>query len=329
MRRYIAILFLSLGFAAARGAEPVVTSRLEPDSIAVADRFTYTIEVEKDLSQDIGFPEFAPDLSAGLELCESYPVDTVRRDGRRMTLRRRYVMQAFDEGNFNLGRAAVLYADKNILDTLYSENDNILKVGTFVIDSAALAKGPNDIKPQEELEFRFAEVRDIVIMSVVALFILAAVAVLVVWLIMRYGLPFRKRAGAEVAEPPHIVAIRALEELHNRKLWQNDKHKLYYSTISDILRTYLSGRYGIGAMEMTTDEIIEAVKGTDMDAKRSSDLITILRDADLVKFAKFRPEAGQNEDDWHKAYYFVEETKEAEPMMGDESEILDNKLKTR
>ena len=38
----------------------------------------------------------------------------------------------------------------------------------------------------------------------------------------------------------------------------------------------------------------------------------ILRDADLVKFAKATPEAEQNEADYLKAYYFVEETKFAE-----------------
>ena len=37
-----------------------------------------------------------------------------------------------------------------------------------------------------------------------------------------------------------------------------------------------------------------------------------LRDADLVKFAKATPEAEQNEADYLKAYYFVEETKPVE-----------------
>ena len=43
--------------------------------------------------------------------------------------------------------------------------------------------------------------------------------------------------------------------------------------------------------------------------KARMDLTAILRDADLVKFAKATPEAEQNETDYLKAYYFVEETK--------------------
>ena len=42
------------------------------------------------------------------------------------------------------------------------------------------------------------------------------------------------------------------------------------------------------------------------------DLTAILRDADLVKFAKATPPAEENEADYLKAYYFVEETKPVE-----------------
>ena len=112
--------------------------------------------------------------------------------------------------------------------------------------------------------------------------------------------------------PPHIAAIQALETLHNQKLWQSGRHKQYYSGLTDILRTYLAGRYGFGAMEMTSDEILAAVRRYDLPQKCVMDLQAILRDADLVKFAKARPEGTTNEDNYLNAYYFVEETKPVE-----------------
>ena len=74
-------------------------------------------------------------------------------------------------------------------------------------------------------------------------------------------------------------------------------------------------------MEMTTDEIIEAMRAMELPDKARMDLTAILRDGDLVKFAKFTPEAEQNEGDYQRAYYFVEETKpvEAQPD-GEENE---------
>ena len=112
--------------------------------------------------------------------------------------------------------------------------------------------------------------------------------------------------------PPHVAAIQALEALHNQKLWQNNRHKQYYSGLTDILRTYIAARWGFGAMEMTSDEIIETMRPEELPDKARMDLTAILRDADLVKFAKATPEAEQNEADYLKAYYFVEETKPVE-----------------
>ena len=65
-------------------------------------------------------------------------------------------------------------------------------------------------------------------------------------------------------------------------------------------------------MEMTTDEIIEAIKELNLSQKLSMDLVSLLRDADLVKFAKAMPEAAENESAYSKVYYFVEETKPVE-----------------
>lgn len=304
---------------------PKVRSRLEPDSIFIGDRFSFIIEVEKDLVQSVAFPAFTPDPRSGLELVEESAPDTLEREGRRLRVQKRYVLAAFEEGLFDMGRAGVLYADKNIVDTLYGDDVNILKVATFVIDSTS--HPIFDIKPQKTLRFRFGEISGWLLLALVlALAVAAAVWQLRRWLEKR-GKSLSSIFAPAPPLPPHIVAIKALEELHNRKLWQNNHHKAYYSALSDILRTYLSGRYGIGAMEMTTDEIVEAVQSVDISAKCIADLTSVLRDADLAKFAKFEPDGEQNEADWHKAYYFVEETKEAEAAEGDEAEILDNKLK--
>ncbi|MBQ3174153.1 MAG: hypothetical protein IJB56_07625 [Alistipes sp.] len=109
--------------------------------------------------------------------------------------------------------------------------------------------------------------------------------------------------------PPHVVAIKALVELKNRKLWQNGKYKHYYTALTDILRVYIGGRWGIGAMEMTTDEIIAALRDVELPLESRSNLVSIMRTADMVKFAKAEPAAEDNEDNYTKAYYFVENTK--------------------
>jgi hypothetical protein len=61
-------------------------------------------------------------------------------------------------------------------------------------------------------------------------------------------------------------------------------------------------------MEMTSDEIIEAMRSVELPQKSSMDLTEILRDADLVKFAKAMPEAEANEAAYTMALNFVEQT---------------------
>ena len=83
-------LLLGAALAAAtalRAQPPTIRARVEPDSIQIGDRFTYTIEVDRDLVQVVEFPEFGEDPESGIELVESLPVDTLSREGRRLHLR--------------------------------------------------------------------------------------------------------------------------------------------------------------------------------------------------------------------------------------------------
>ena len=210
-------------------APPTITARVEPDSIGIGDRFDVVIDVDRDLVQVVEFPTFNPPPQSGLEVVESHPVDTLRRDGRHLSLRKRYTLAAFEEGKWNLGLPAVLYADKNIVDTLRARDSLYLEVATFQIDSTS--QSIYDLKPQRNLPFRFAEVSGYAKWGVLAL-LLALVALYALKRILaRYGKGLGDLFKPAPPQPPHVVAIKALEALHNQKLWQNNRHKQYYSCL--------------------------------------------------------------------------------------------------
>ena len=330
MKRLIYTLLAAAAFPlAGAGAQktPQVRAYVKPDSVRLGDCFEYVIEVERDLAQVTNFPVFAkrtdgqrPAGEADVELVEEMPVDTLSREGRMLRLRKRYRLQIFDEGRVNMGRGQELYADKNIVDTLYGEDTVFLTVAVMQIDTTA--QGPLDLKGQKGMPFRLGEVGGYLLWGLAALLLLAGLLYGAKRLLARYGKGFGDIFRPAPPLPPHVVAIRALEALNHRKLWQNGSYKSYYSELTDILRTYIAGRYGIGAMEMTSDEILAAVRvlsEEELPKKAAMDLTAILRDADLVKFAKAEPDAEQNENDYTKAYYFVEETKrqETEPSEGE------------
>ena len=122
--------------------------------------------------------------------------------------------------------------------------------------------------------------------------------------------------------PPHIVAIKALEELKNRKLCENGKHKAYYTSLVSILKVYIDGRWDISVLDKTSAETMVALRDVELSRECRSNLIAIFETADFVKFAKVVPETQTNEEFFLKAYYFVENTKAIESIVNDKKNII-------
>ena len=79
--------------------------------------------------------------------------------------------------------------------------------------------------------------------------------------------------------------------------------------ITDTLRRYIVGRFGINAMEMTSAEILEMIhKNTEAQSVYDS-LAQILSLSDFVKFAKMVPLPDENDLSLMNAYLFVNQTK--------------------
>ena len=326
---YVSALFMG-GMAVAQST-PTITSHISADTVMIGDRVTLTIEVDADVMQHIVFPTFdftqnapegAEEQEPSIEVINDFAPDTISKEGRRVRLRKRYEMAVYDEGIYKLGRAQALYLDKNIVDTLFAEREEELFVKTFQIDSTMTTV--RDLKPQKTLKLRFAEFGGYLGIALAVALLLAGVIYLLVRYLHKRGKRISDLFKPAPPVPAHIVAIEALEKLRNEKLWQNNKHKQYYSGLSDILRTYLAGRFEVGAMEMTTDEIADALREVDIEQKSKMDLLSVLRDADLVKFAKATPEASENELAYDKAFYFVENTKPVEVVEEEEDEPTKN-----
>ncbi len=290
---------------------PTVSARIETDSVGIGDIIRLSIEVEQDMMQVVAFPDFNFDGEDDvLEMVGEPTFDTIERSGRRVKLRREYLLRTFDAGLYNLGRGSVLYMDKNLTDTIYAPDSLKLMVGTFLIDSTSHTIF--DIKPLRDLPFKFDEISDYTMWAILALLLLAVLVYIVMRIMAHYGKPLFGLFKPAPPVAPHIAAFAALDELRSEHLWQSGEYKGYYSRLTDILRTYISGRYGVAAMEMTSPEIIAASKDLDLPARCEMELQELLRDADLVKFAKAQLDASDNERYFDSAKIFVELTMERE-----------------
>ena len=102
----------------------------------------------------------------------------------------------------------------------------------------------------------------------------------------------REGAGPLPAPPPrpaHALALEALAALEREDLPSRGKIKEHCSRLSEILRTYLEGRFGFLALEQTTEEVRRGLDGADLGGTGRdlrAQALSLLDGWDLVKFAK-------------------------------------------
>jgi hypothetical protein len=120
---------------------------------------------------------------------------------------------------------------------------------------------------------------------------------------------YRPLPVSTAPEPPlHERILARLKELEDRRLWQNGLHKEYHSTLTDLLRHYIEERYGVAAMERTTDELMRELRVSPLDKDQLMRLRNMLELSDMVKFAKAVPSPEENEQMMLGAVRLVKET---------------------
>lgn len=97
---------------------------------------------------------------------------------------------------------------------------------------------------------------------------------------------------------PYQRARDRLQKFEKTALAASGKMKEYYTGLTSILRLYLQEEFSIDAALMTTADLGRELKNTGADIKTALKAREFLHKADLVKFAKMRPEdaAGDAEE---------------------------------
>jgi len=112
-----------------------------------------------------------------------------------------------------------------------------------------------------------------------------------------------------VVIPAHTKAVAALQELDSQQLWQQGKVKAYQSELTKIMRAYVSDRYDIAALEMTSTDIKKSLVAEGLDDELVKSMADIMQIADIVKFAKGTAGPELNQKFMTDAFDWVAKTK--------------------
>lgn len=169
-----------------------------------------------------------------------------------------------------------------------------------------------DIKPPLSIPVTLAEI-SLILGAIVG-------AGLLVYAFVQYRK--RRKVGAIDEEhlppprPAHVVALEELALLKEKRLWQQGLIKPYYTEVSEIVRRYFENRFGFLSLEQTTDETLGNLRRFSVAQPVLPQVETLLRRADLVKFAKYQPTIPEHEETLSFAFEIVDATKVIERPVG-------------
>lgn len=279
---YILFFLLSTSLFAQK-----VTTSVDTTKNKIGAEFKLTIKTDVDTSSKVKFPE-AKNFGA-LEVIHSYKIDTVR-NGARYELIKKYGLTQFDSGKYTIQRIPVLINGKPFFSDSIKVEVNDIQVDT-------LKQKMYDIKDIAEVE---SPIGTWWIYILIFFAIGTAGYFIYQFIKKRQNQP---KAEVIVFKSPIEKATTLLQQLEIKELWQKGEIKDYYSELTDIARNYIEEEINIPAMESTTSELIDGLRKAAKQKKLKlsnetvENLEKVLKQADLVKFAKVKPLDFEIEED--------------------------------
>ncbi len=273
---------MSLGLGCFAQQKQIETTT-DSTKIRIGSQFHLILKTKVDTASSVIFPK--EQMFGALEVLEDYPTDTIidNKNRTKFELIKKYGLTQFDSGRYVIPQLKVLINNKPFLtDSLFIEVTNV-QVDTL--------KQP------------LYDIKDVIVDNQSSsmkwwMWLLISLALIGggVWAFIQW-----KKKQTKTSKEPEVVytpiekATIGLKKLEEKQLIEKGAIKDYYSELTDIARTYLEEAVKIPAMENTTAELIENLKLTAIKRNLAfsdemiSSLEKVLKQADLVKFAKSKP----------------------------------------
>lgn len=310
MKKLFLYCIFFMGFWGYSQENPVSVS-VDTTSIRIGEQIHYKIIVKG--NRNIIFPTFKQDSLQKVEVVETLPIDTLKNH-----LEKKYLLTSFDSGIYVIPKQEIV-----INNSKYFTDSLLIKVATVKVDT--LKQKMFEIKAIKSEPKTFDDYKHLLWWI---LLILVVIAVILYFI-------FRKKKEKEEIKiyiAPIQEAFQRLKELDEKQLLQQNKVKIYYSELTDIVRTYIEKDINIPALESTTNELIETI----IDFNESSNLgisketidqlKEVLQSADLVKFAKSNPILEEIKNDRNSVELILKNTQHAvhkNDVVENENEAID------
>ncbi len=255
--------------------------------------------------EKVEFPEIGTTLVEKVEVVRKSKIDTLATTEGVSTIR---LEQKIYITSFDTGYYAIKPFEFKVNGKTEPTSAFLLSVKTVEIDTTGSIMADRGIYTVEVDFMDYVRIYWKYPAAVLGVGVLLAIIIL---LVQRYNEKKKRKPAVvpvEPERPAHELALERLTKISEEKVYKRGKIKEYHTAITDALRDYLERAYQIAAHELTTSQIIGALKYSGISEMDMVKLRTILFRADMVKFAKETPDEQENTAAVNDAVVFVKNT---------------------
>ena len=247
-----------------------VDSKIDKEIAYIGDIIKWTILVKNYEKRKFNFP-IIPDQDESISIIKH---QIIYNNNDPIGIE--FELTAWDTGKFTTPSFSFDIMKNNEVDYSFQLDPIHFEIVSILstIDQAEFKdiKGPVSVKNI----FPFREIFYVVLLLVLM------VAILLVW--RKRISPHYEKINYDFLEDPYERASRRIKELDSSVLT-----KEYYSTLSHVLREYIETKYFIRTLEMTTEEIENAIEIFHFEEENFIKIINFLKKSDQVKYARHAP----------------------------------------
>ncbi|MBL1278687.1 MAG: hypothetical protein COA33_000310 [Fluviicola sp.] len=251
-------------------------------SVVTAKNDTVLFKEKSDVIEARAITKTGDLSSEGIEFEITHPfIDTFIFQKKSKEWIGKYTITAWDSGLFVIPGAAIIINDS----TYYFED---IALVSYLVD-------PIDGMDIYDIKENFADVPDKPFSIAEFLSDYWWLLLLILFAIIAFIAYRRRNKDEDFEEEERPISLKertliAINALEKAKLWEKDQLKDHFVELSYILRSYLTSRYEISLLEKTTYETKLLLTQKGLNEETVDTIARILSEADMVKFAKSKPD---------------------------------------
>lgn len=291
------------------GAPIEVIVRLSTESLKLTDYLTVTVQIEHDESVQVEPPYLSEAVYAPLLLVQAPQEDLVWSEARNRVVKSWvYRFEPMRSGAFKLNPFRVFFRLKS------EQQTNLSQWPVYKIDIEEIPYQVTSVPLDEQADIR--DIKGLILppydfRPLLATVSALALLMLLAWSVIQYR---NRRQAGDTIQTVTIdflkESLRRLDELEQQDYISKREYERLHVELSAIMRYFIENRFGLKALELTTEEFIRAIQySPHFGSEQQAILRQFMELADLVKFATYDPGSNASQEALKTVRYFIESTR--------------------